>query len=312
MLAPGRRWTVMGLMALGLGFFCGESEAQEARLSARGPVVVRYDRDGKKVEVVLRGPSAKAQVFLDGEKVPEETVTLEGDVLRFYTGEGDELGVVELKPDLSAYEGGDEPLKIGVDLREVDGALALQLALEPQESLLVLDVEKGLPAAQGGVERFDIITKINGEGPATRLKLERELSEMKAGEKLGLELLRKGTVLVLELEPKSGVCLPTVDLNLEPLFLTREVVDLTKSIVVERDAMVVAPLVISGRTIDFAGVVVDGSDVLVTKEGTAPSGDEETVESLVGELAGELEGLKAKVERLEGLLNKLRRKQSPR
>lgn len=88
---------------------------------------------------------------------------------------------------------------IGITPTGASEALAAQFNLDPEKIIVVSSVTDGLPAAKAGVQRFDIITKIEGQPPATVVRL-REALHAKGDEPVSLTVLRGGKELVLKVQ----------------------------------------------------------------------------------------------------------------
>jgi hypothetical protein len=81
---------------------------------------------------------------------------------------------------------------IGVLLGQVGEALAAQLGIDADESTLILEVFEGLPAEEAGLEKYDIVTRVNRESSASPDELTRAIEEAGEGGEIRLEVLRKG------------------------------------------------------------------------------------------------------------------------
>ncbi len=82
--------------------------------------------------------------------------------------------------------------RIGVTIQEVTREVAEAFGLPKPAGALVNAVEKGGPAAQGGVEPEDIITKVDGRDLRTSNDLPRVISATRPGTKVTLTVWRKG------------------------------------------------------------------------------------------------------------------------
>ncbi len=85
---------------------------------------------------------------------------------------------------------------IGVYLEHPGRALAAQLGIERDEALLITSVSSRGPARSAGVEKYDVITAIDGRA-ATRSNLKRAKDERGVGGEIELEVLRAGRSLEL-------------------------------------------------------------------------------------------------------------------
>lgn len=79
---------------------------------------------------------------------------------------------------------------IGLALAEPDAALAHHLGIDPAKSTMVANVVEGLPADKAGLERFDVIAAVNGDGDASPENLRRVLRDCEPGKKVTLDVVR--------------------------------------------------------------------------------------------------------------------------
>ncbi|MCB9898960.1 MAG: PDZ domain-containing protein [Planctomycetes bacterium] len=92
---------------------------------------------------------------------------------------------------------GPPPVVLGVTTTPPGEALAAQLGLDPEHSLVVVQVPEGLPAAAAGVLEHDVIVSLDGQ-PVPSSGLREALAGRKAGDTLTLGVLRAGESLDLE------------------------------------------------------------------------------------------------------------------
>jgi hypothetical protein len=83
---------------------------------------------------------------------------------------------------------------IGVGLGTPDAALAHHLRIDPSKATMVTSVVEGLPAQAAGIERFDLIVAVNGDGDASSERLRRVLRDAEPGSKIKMEIRRGGEV----------------------------------------------------------------------------------------------------------------------
>ena len=87
-----------------------------------------------------------------------------------------------------------EHAKLGVVVQEVNQSLADSFKLESPEGALVADVEKGGPADKAGVQTGDVIRKVDGKPVVSSGDLPAAISLASPGDKVQLEVWRKGSV----------------------------------------------------------------------------------------------------------------------
>lgn len=81
-------------------------------------------------------------------------------------------------------------LNLGIKIREIDANTAKQYDLE--EGIYVVSVDEFSPAEKGGVKVGDIIVKCDGKTATTLEKLKEIKQTKNAGDNLGLEVVRNG------------------------------------------------------------------------------------------------------------------------
>jgi bifunctional DNase/RNase len=91
--------------------------------------------------------------------------------------------------------------KLGVQAQDLTAELAALLHVGQETGVVVADVEAGGPAAVAGIQRGDIITKINGSSIKSSADLERLITAAKTPRQIKLEVIKKGkpTTIVVDL-----------------------------------------------------------------------------------------------------------------
>jgi len=101
---------------------------------------------------------------------------------------------------------------LGVSLQpEFSNDAAASLGLSSNDGALVADVTPGGPAARGGVQRGDVILRVNGQTVESSNDLTRRVANARAGETIRLDLWREGRVRTLTVT--SGTRPPEQELN---------------------------------------------------------------------------------------------------
>jgi predicted metalloprotease with PDZ domain len=91
--------------------------------------------------------------------------------------------------------------RIGVTLTEADEVLRSQLRLAAGEGLVVTDVVADSPAAKAGVQRHDVLIKLDAKRLSTVDGLNAQVQEI-SDRAVNLELLRRGVEVSCELTPQ--------------------------------------------------------------------------------------------------------------
>ncbi|MCA8962274.1 MAG: PDZ domain-containing protein, partial [Planctomycetes bacterium] len=88
----------------------------------------------------------------------------------------------------------EEPVRraaIGIRMETASDALAYHLDLQ-DPAVMVTDVVEGLPAADAGVQRFDVITSVDGKSGVTLESLRDAVASHQEGETIRFEIVRRG------------------------------------------------------------------------------------------------------------------------
>jgi hypothetical protein len=175
--------------------------------------------------VTVSSKDGKLSAEIDGKAVPEDRIIQKGSTVRIKDDQGQtvfESEVPGANPvsrysyrlgtsapraiKLSPHAGGKgmgsdstiriagEPPKVmvGVQLLEPDSSLRGHLGLKEDESTLISAVYEGLPAAQAGLEPYDIVVGINGKTPAPPETVRKALRETDAGKAVSLDIIHRG------------------------------------------------------------------------------------------------------------------------
>ena len=95
--------------------------------------------------------------------------------------------------DRTVHMSMDAPkVMVGVQLVEPDSSLRGHLGLKEDETTLISAVYEGLPAAQAGLEPYDIVVAINGKPPASPELVRKSLRETEPGKSIALDIIHRG------------------------------------------------------------------------------------------------------------------------
>jgi hypothetical protein len=92
---------------------------------------------------------------------------------------------------------------LGIQAQDLTPELASLFDLNAKAGILVADVELGGAAAQAGLQRGDVILKVNEKSLQKTAELESFIQTAKKGEQLKLEVLRKGKTVTVVLNLPS-------------------------------------------------------------------------------------------------------------
>jgi serine protease Do len=86
---------------------------------------------------------------------------------------------------------------LGVSIQNIDDNLAAALHLPSKTGVLVSDVGRNSPAARAGIQRGDVILKVNGEAVDSTGRLRNLVAASGVSSKAQLEILRNGKTLTV-------------------------------------------------------------------------------------------------------------------
>lgn len=87
---------------------------------------------------------------------------------------------------------------LGVVAGSIPEMLAVHIGLHASEGVVVRALMPDGPAAGAGLAVHDVITRIGGQPVATSEDLSRKINQLKAGEKVSLDLIQKGKKVVMD------------------------------------------------------------------------------------------------------------------
>jgi hypothetical protein len=170
-------------------------------------------RDGQKFQLEIRNGTLSAKV--NDEPVPAGRVQRQGDRVVIRDEAGKQIHAFTLPRQTMgpatarrftargqtdpmgglgqmAEPAEPPPVMVGITMDTPPADVARFLGLDENSAIQVGRVTEGLPAAKAGVQPGDIIVAIDGAKPANPEKLREVLKAKKAGDKLALEVIRKG------------------------------------------------------------------------------------------------------------------------
>ncbi|HEV8551716.1 MAG TPA: DegQ family serine endoprotease [Polyangiaceae bacterium] len=81
---------------------------------------------------------------------------------------------------------------LGVSIQDVDQELSQTMKLPTARGVLIADVQAGSPAAKAGIQRGDVVEKVQGHDVSTTGEFRNAIAAAGAGRKVDLELYRDG------------------------------------------------------------------------------------------------------------------------
>lgn len=194
-----KRKTVNYELGLDGGYYYGAGgpEPELVVVNSQGELHVRSDR-------------GQVHALLNGSAIPASRLVRDGSLLRILGDASQTLFVIGILPNQQLiYSADQDPYslrgKIGIKIENIGVALASQLNLDRHQTLVIAEVAEGSSAAQAGLQKFDIVTGIDGQSQVTAARLLEIAVGKKAGEQLRLNVLRRGqpTEVMITVEAKN-------------------------------------------------------------------------------------------------------------
>lgn len=155
------------------------------------------------VEVTLSGDDIR--VIRNGKPVPADRIRRDGDRISVLDEQGEATYEIAVDPDAESGRWEVEavsftqpaeqpPVMVGITMTEPDEALRAHLGLGDRKVIMLGDVLEGLPAAEAGLKKYDIIVAIDGsDDDVTPEHLHEVLMGKKPGDDLKLRVVRGST-----------------------------------------------------------------------------------------------------------------------
>lgn len=182
--------------------------AQESGDGA-GPLCLIFTVEQDEVVVDVRG--GKPRLELNGEPMPERRYTIRGKWILIKDARGVPVASVTY-----SKEGGNVQILVpkrkaalGITMGTPGPSLAAHLGLD-RERVVILDaIKPGSAAAEAGLEKYDVVTHVDGKAPATQQRVQEAVTKKKPGDRIRLRVVRKGkpceVEVVLGAELEAGL-----------------------------------------------------------------------------------------------------------
>jgi len=177
-----------------VGQVIADSPAEKSGLKA-GDVIIEYN--GREVSQMSMlpamvadtkvGEKAKLVLIRDGKK---QTITVE-------------IGKLEDEEAVLADSATGTSKKLGLTVQELTSKLADSLGIDETEGVIVTDIQSGSAAADGGIERGDIILEINREKIESIADYKQALQEAQEKNNILLLIKRNGSTRFVVIELKG-------------------------------------------------------------------------------------------------------------
>jgi len=193
-------------------------DSEESAGQALHPVALSLYGDDHKQTIKIEVNNDDVKAWVNGEEVPADRVRRQDGRVIILDEHGQELqdifvhaggdgghwatafgdltfpdGALEWEKAVAAAEAGPPPtVMLGIMMDEPGPALLKQLDLEEGATTLISAVHEGLPAHQAGLAEFDIIVKIDGDGPADPARIREVLLGKKPGDSVKFKVISSG------------------------------------------------------------------------------------------------------------------------
>lgn len=167
---------------------------------AHGFAFATSDEDSVQITVY----NNEIKVVRNGKPVPPDRIRRDGDMVKILDENGKVVHEVSLTvlPDTAWWENAvnvlgqsaeHPPVMLGITMGEPDESLRAHLGLGDRQVIMLDNVMPGLPAAEAGLKRYDIIIAIEGsDDSVSPSRLLEVLRDKQAGQELKLRILRGG------------------------------------------------------------------------------------------------------------------------
>ncbi len=159
--------------------------------------------------IELRVDNSDITVKVDGEEIAKDRIRAEGGRVIILDADGNEMksfnlfvnpgGAEFIFPGLGgdadgewAFAGPHPDVMIGVHLGDPGKALRKHLRLEPGEGTMISGLYKGLAADKAGLQQYDIIIAVDGEGVDSLGSIIEALSGLAAGDEVTVSVIQRG------------------------------------------------------------------------------------------------------------------------
>ena len=168
---------------------------------------------GRNINILRREDNMGIESFLQTDAVVNPgnsggaLVNLNGDLIGInsaiasHSGSGAFEGYAFAIPSSIASKVVDDLLKykvvqralLGVNIREVDAALASEKKLNTLSGVYIVGLSKTSAGAEAGLKQGDVITQINGVAVNTSSQLQEQVARFRPGDQIKVSYLRNGT-----------------------------------------------------------------------------------------------------------------------
>ena len=168
---------------------------------------------GRNINILRREDNMGIESFLQTDAVVNPgnsggaLVNLSGDLIGInsaiasHSGSGAFEGYAFAIPSSIASKVVDDLLKykvvqralLGVNIREVDAALASEKKLNTLSGVYIVGLSKTSAGAEAGLKQGDVITQINGVAVNTSSQLQEQVARFRPGDQIKVSYLRSGT-----------------------------------------------------------------------------------------------------------------------
>jgi serine protease Do len=190
------------VLAVGNPFGVGQTVTMGI-VSAKGRAdlgIVDYEDFIQTDAAINPGNSGGALVNMEGKLVGVNTAILSRTGA--FAGVGFAIPSEMVKPIMQSLLENGKVVRgwLGVTIQDVDAELARAMSLPSASGVLISDLAPGGPAARAGVQRGDVVVRIDGKPVESTGRLRNLIAAAGARGKVSLDLVRKGKPQTLSVE----------------------------------------------------------------------------------------------------------------
>ena len=175
--------------------------------AALGTAVIGSESDDPALATAEIRSGDDDTVIIEATNEHGEMMRIRADSIRLSDGDGEAQRDVffgaEGQVVVRWVEQAPPPVRIGVLTEPVPEALASHLQVESTAALLIVEVVEDMPAARAGIQAHDVVVRVDDSAPVTSAGLRQVLASTQPGESIGLEIIRAGTLMTIDVMPQA-------------------------------------------------------------------------------------------------------------
>lgn len=175
------------------------------RIKMEGDNIILLDEDGQQMKAVPRimhvgentwttDPNLRSRIWVGGDESW-------GDAFKVYQDAFSNIWTTKPGTGFKYWSEAEAPkVMIGIAMEVPGEALCKHLQLDRDVVTLVAEVHEGLPAEEAGLEKYDIIVKIDGDEPADPKTVHEVIADKEPGDLVELTVVQAGKTKTFDVE----------------------------------------------------------------------------------------------------------------